>query len=46
MEANINAWREETMSCQVTTAGCLESKEQNPEDMRSKVEHLEVPKEY
>jgi hypothetical protein len=45
MEANMNAWREETLSCQVTTAACLDSQEPNPEDMKSEVEHREVPTE-
>jgi hypothetical protein len=31
------------VSCQVTKEGCLHSKELNPEDMESKVEHWEVP---
>jgi hypothetical protein len=39
----MNAWREETMSSQVTTAACRDTKEPNPEDMKSKVEHQEVP---
>jgi hypothetical protein len=45
-----NAWIEdmkkdqkETMSCQVATAACLDSKELNPEDMESEVELREVP---
>jgi hypothetical protein len=37
--------RKETMSCQVTTVVCLDSKEPNPEDMESEVEHWEVPME-
>jgi hypothetical protein len=48
----INAWiadmkkdRKETMSCQVRTEVCLNSKELNPEDMESEVEHQEVPTE-
>jgi hypothetical protein len=52
MRSIVNAWiadmmkdRKETMSCQVTTAACLDSKEQNPEDMESEVEHREVPTE-
>jgi hypothetical protein len=43
LEANINAWREETMSFRVMTKECLESKELNPEDMKSEVDHREVP---
>jgi hypothetical protein len=45
MEGNMNAWREETMSSQVTTAACRETKEPNPEDMKSEVEHQEVHEE-
>jgi hypothetical protein len=48
----VNAWiadmkdrRRETMSCQVTTEACLYSKELNPEDIESQVEHREVPTE-
>jgi hypothetical protein len=44
MRSIVNAWiadmkddRKETMSCQVTTEACLESKELNPEDMESEV---------
>jgi hypothetical protein len=37
--------RKETMSCQVTMEECLDSKELNTEDMKSKVEHQEVPTE-
>jgi hypothetical protein len=37
--------RKETMSCQVTTEACLDSKELNTEDVESEVEHREVPKE-
>jgi hypothetical protein len=29
MEANRNAWREETMFCQVMTVACLDSKDPN-----------------
>jgi hypothetical protein len=46
MRSIVNAWmanmktdRRETVSCQVTKEGCLHSKELNPEDMESKVEH-------
>jgi hypothetical protein len=35
----------EAISCQVTTEVCLNSKELNPEDIKSKVEHREVPME-
>jgi hypothetical protein len=34
-------WKE-TISCQLTTAVCLDSKELNSEDMESEVEHQEV----
>jgi hypothetical protein len=51
MRSVVNAWivnmkkdRKETVSCQVT-ATCLDSKELNPEDMKSEVEHQEVPME-
>jgi hypothetical protein len=37
--------RRETVSCQVTTGACLASKELNPEDMESEVEHVELPTE-
>jgi hypothetical protein len=50
MEASMNAWREETMSCQETTA-CHEEMEANsqkiepdPGMMQSVGEHQEVPK--
>jgi hypothetical protein len=50
MRSIVNAWivdmekgRKETMSCQVTTATCLDSKELNPEDMKSEVVHREDP---
>jgi hypothetical protein len=50
MRSIVNAWiadmkkdRKETMSCQVTTEACLDSKELNPEYMKSEVEHREVP---
>jgi hypothetical protein len=33
------------MSSHVTTVACLDSKELNPEDMKSQVEHWEVPTE-
>jgi hypothetical protein len=33
------------MSCQVTAAACLESKELNPEDIESELEYREVPTE-
>jgi hypothetical protein len=36
--------RKETVSCQVTAA-CLDSKELNPEDMESEVEHRDIPTE-
>jgi hypothetical protein len=45
MGANMNAWREEMMSCQVRTAACLDSKEPNPKDMKSEVEQREIPTE-
>jgi hypothetical protein len=32
-KAIMNAWREETMSFQITTVACLDSKELNLEDM-------------
>jgi hypothetical protein len=48
----VNAWivdmkkdRKDTMSCQITKAVCLDSKELNLKDMKSKVEHREVPTE-
>jgi hypothetical protein len=34
--------RNETTSCQIKTEACLDSKELNPEDMKSEVEHREV----
>jgi hypothetical protein len=37
--------RRETVFCQVMTEVCLHSKELNPEDMESEVEHREVPME-
>jgi hypothetical protein len=48
IEATIHAmraWRKETMACQDMTEACLECKEPTSEDMESKVEHLDVPKE-
>jgi hypothetical protein len=52
MRCIINAWiadmkddQKETMSCQVTTEACLDTRELNPEDMESEVEHREVPTE-
>jgi hypothetical protein len=45
MEANMNAWLEEMMSCHVRTVACLDSKEPNAEDMYSEVEHRQIPKE-
>jgi hypothetical protein len=52
MQSIVNAWianmrvdRKETVSCQVTTEPCLDSKELNPEDRKSEVEHRDVPKE-
>jgi hypothetical protein len=49
MRAIVNAWmaemkddRRETMSCQVKMEACRGSKELNPEDMESEVEHQEV----
>jgi hypothetical protein len=45
MEANMNAWREERISRKATTVACLDTKELNPEDIESEVEHREVPKE-
>jgi hypothetical protein len=52
MSLIVNAWitnmrgdRKETMFCQVMTEACLDSKELNPEDIKSKVEHWEVPME-
>jgi hypothetical protein len=52
MRSIVNAWiadmekdQKETMSCQVMMAACLDSKELNLEDMKSEVEHLEVPAE-
>jgi hypothetical protein len=43
--ANMRVDRKETVSCQVTTEACLDSKELNSEDMKSEVEHREVPTE-
>jgi hypothetical protein len=43
--ANMRGDRKGTMSCQVTTAARLESKELNSEDMKSEVEHREDPTE-
>jgi hypothetical protein len=43
--ANMRDNWKETMSCQVTMEVCLDSKEPNPEDMQSEVEHREVPME-
>jgi hypothetical protein len=52
MRSIVNAWiadmkddQEETMSCQVMTETFLDSKELNPEDMESEMEHREVPTE-
>jgi hypothetical protein len=44
-KADITKDRKETMSCEVTTVACLDSKDLNPEDMESEVEHQEVPME-
>jgi hypothetical protein len=44
-EANMKAWREETMSYQIMMTACLDSKEPNPEGMKPEAEHREVPKE-
>jgi hypothetical protein len=38
--------KKEMMTCQEMTETCLDSKEPNPEDMQSGVEHWEVPKEH
>jgi NurA-like 5'-3' nuclease len=43
--ADMKKDRKETMSCQVTTEACLDSKELNLEDMESEVEHWEIPTE-
>jgi hypothetical protein len=52
MGSVVNAWiadmkkdRRETMSCQVTTAACLDSVELNTAEMKSESEHREVSKE-
>jgi hypothetical protein len=52
MRSILNAWiadmkkdRKEAVSCQVTMAACLDSKKLNPEDMKSEVEHREIPTE-
>jgi hypothetical protein len=52
MRSIVNAWkadmkddRKETMPCHVTIEVCLYSKELNPEDKESEVEHQEVPTE-
>jgi hypothetical protein len=48
MDASIAEMKDEqreTMACQVRTEACLDSKEPNPEDMESEVEHREVPTE-
>jgi hypothetical protein len=37
--------QKETVSCQVMTVACLDSKELNLEDMKSEMEHQEVPME-
>jgi hypothetical protein len=46
MRSIVNVWianmrddRKKTMSSHVTTVACLDSKELNPEDMKSQVEH-------
>jgi hypothetical protein len=46
MKANVNAWRKGMMAYQETTEAFLDSKEPNPEEMQSRAEHWEVPKEY
>jgi hypothetical protein len=43
--ANMGDDPKEAMSCQVTTEACLDSKELNPKDMESKLEHREAPTE-
>jgi hypothetical protein len=43
MEANMNAWRKETMTCKETTEARLECKKPTPKDMEAM--HWEVPKE-
>jgi hypothetical protein len=52
MIAKMIAWlaerkdrRKETMACQVTMEACLDSKEPNPEDRESEVEHRNAPTE-
>jgi hypothetical protein len=52
MRSIVNAWianikkdKKDTMFCQVKTEACLDSKELNSEDMKSEVEHQEVPME-
>jgi hypothetical protein len=52
MRSLVNTWRanmrddqRETVSCQVTMQAYLDSKELNLEDIKSKVEHREVPTE-
>jgi hypothetical protein len=43
--ANMRDDQKETMSCQVKTEVCLDSKEPNLEDMKSEVKHQKVPTE-
>jgi hypothetical protein len=49
LKSIVNAWmadmkddRKATLTCQVTMAACLDSKERNLGDMKSEVEHREV----
>jgi hypothetical protein len=50
--AKMDAWlaemkyeQKDIMACQITTEACLESKEPNPDNMESEVEHREIPME-
>jgi hypothetical protein len=53
MRASVNAWHEEmkadwevTEACLEEMKACLDSKVPNSEEMQSRVEHREIPKEH
>jgi hypothetical protein len=53
MKASVNAWHKETKADQEVAEACLEkmqacldSKDPNPEELQSRVEHQEIPKEH
>ena len=45
MDANMNAWREKSMTCQETTEAYLKCKEPTTKELQSEAKNCEVPKE-